>query len=221
MNIRGRLGISARQQRRLVRVMELSLVAMLAIGVRYGQTGIIVNCAIGLLVARVPGLLERDYDLPMDAGLTLWITSAVFLHAVGTIVVPGVVEQNLYRTTWWWDHVTHALSASVVAGAGYSVARAIDVHDDEVWLPSEFMFVFILLLTFAFGVLWEVIEFTLGVAAERFGAAAVLTQYGLVDTIADLASDAVGATIVAIWGTTRLSGVVAAIADRLDSESSS
>lgn len=198
--------------------MELSLVVMLAIGVRYGQTGIIVNCGIGLLVARVPGLLERDYDLPMDAGLTLWITSAVFLHALGTIVVPGVIEANLYRTTWWWDHVTHTLSASVVAGTGYAVARGIDVHSDDVRLPSEFMFVFILLLTFAFGVFWEVIEFTLGVAVERFGAASVLTQYGLSDTIADLAFDAVGATIVAIWGTARLSGVVAGLVVRLEGE---
>jgi hypothetical protein len=34
-------------------------------------------------------VLERDYGVPLDAGLTLWITAAVFLHAFGRIGIRG------------------------------------------------------------------------------------------------------------------------------------
>jgi hypothetical protein len=29
--------------------------------------------------------LERDYAIPMDPALVLWLTTAVFLHALGTL----------------------------------------------------------------------------------------------------------------------------------------
>ncbi|MFB6117822.1 hypothetical protein [Halosegnis sp.] len=215
MKLRARLGISQPRQRQLVRGMELGLVGIFLIGLWNGSTGVVVNSAVGILVTRLPGVLERDYGIPMDAGLTLWMTAAVFLHAFGTIGLPGM-EGSFYRNTWWWDHMTHALSASVVAAAGYSVARAVDVHNDRVRLPSRFMFVFILLVTLAFGVFWEVIEFTIGEAAALAGTGSVLTQYGLGDTLLDLVFDSVGAVVVAVWGTAHLSDVVGALADRLD-----
>jgi uncharacterized membrane protein YjdF len=113
--------------------------------------------------------------------------------------------------------MTHALSASVVAAAGYAVARAVDVHDDRVRLPRQFMFVFILLVTLAFGVFWEVLEFTIGEVAALVGSeGAILVQYGLGDTMLDLVFDTVGAIIVAVWGTAHLSDVVGALAERLE-----
>lgn len=215
MRLRERLGIGEAWQTRLTRAMETALVGILFVGVYEGNTGVVVNTAVALGVTRLPSLLERDYGIPMDAGLTLWITAAVFLHALGTLGLPGM-EQSFYRSTWWWDHVTHALSASVVAAAGYSVARAVDVHSGEVRLPPEFMFAFILLVTLAFGVFWEVIEFTIGEVAALFGSASVLTQYGLGDTMLDLVFDSVGAVIVAVWGTAYLTDVVGALAARLE-----
>ncbi|NIS31206.1 MAG: hypothetical protein GWN07_12815, partial [Actinobacteria bacterium] len=87
---------------------------------------------------------------------------------------------------WWWDHLTHALSSSVVAGVGYATARAFDQHSDQIHLPPRFMFVFILAFVVAFGVLWEVVEFGLGGASAMLGSGTVLTQYGLGDTMLDL-----------------------------------
>src|SRR6056297_3325326 len=110
---------SRRRQRQLSYAMELSLVGMLFIGLDRGDTGIIVNTAVALAVLQLPPILERDYGIPMDPRLTLWITSAVFLHAFGTVGLPGATR-TLYSQVWWWDHMTHALSASLVAGVGYS-----------------------------------------------------------------------------------------------------
>lgn len=194
--------------------MQMTLVGLVFIGLERRSLGIVINAGVALLVTEVPPLLERDYQIPMDAGLTLWITTAVFVHALGTVGLPGG-ELNFYRSLWWWDHLSHALSASVVAAAGYATARAIDEHSSGVNLPPAFMFVFILLITLAFGVLWEVLEFGLGLAATTFGSSGILTQYGLEDTMVDLLFDTVGAVIVAVWGTAHLVDVVGALEERL------
>jgi hypothetical protein len=160
-------------------------------------------------------MLERDYDIPMDAGLTLWITSAVFLHGLGTVGLPWS-GASFYQTVWWWDHLTHALSSSVVAAVGYATTRALDRHSEAIYLPPRFTFVFVLLFVLAFGVLWEVVEFALGGLASILGSGNVLTQYGLGDTMLDLVFDTVGAVVVATWGTAHLTGVVGAIQDRIE-----
>ena len=214
MRIRDVLGISERNQKRATRMMELSLVGMLFIGLDRLNLGIVVNATVGLAVVQLPAILERDYQIPMDPALTLWITSAVFLHALGTVGVPGS-RYSFYETLWWWDHLTHALSASVVAAAGYATVRAVDRHNDRIYLPPRFTFVFVLLITIAFGVFWEVLEFAIAQASALVGSTSVLTQYGLGDTMLDLVFDVVGAVIVATWGTVYLTDVVGALATRL------
>nr|WP_158205844.1 hypothetical protein [Halomarina oriensis] len=206
--------------------MEVGLAVMLVVGFWLGNTGIVVNCGIALLVAQLPPILQRDYGLPMDLGLTLWITTAVFLHALGTVPLPaslvdmvgtapdGAAYGTLYSSGGWWDHLTHGLSASVVAGVGYATARALDEYATGVHFPPRFMFVYIVLFVLAFGVLWEVIEFVIGEAAALFGSGSVLTQYGLEDTMYDLVFDTVGAVVVGIWGTAHLNDVADAIGRR-------
>ena len=216
MRLRDRLGVSEGTQRALTGLMEVLLVGMFFVGLERGNTGILVNTGVAIAVTQLVPVLERDFDIQMDPALVLWITSAVFLHALGTVGIPGTGLTSFYRQVGWWDHVTHALSASVVAAAGYATARAYDLHDEEIHLPPRFMFVFILIVTLAFGVFWEVIEFTLAETAVALGSGSVLTHYGLEDTLLDLVFDSIGAVVVATWGTAHLSGVVAGIRGRLE-----
>ncbi len=218
MRLRDRLGFTERRQRQAAYVMQLSMVGMIFAGLERGSTTVVVNALVGLLVTQIPPILERDYGIPMDAGLTLWITAAVFFHAFGVLGLPGS-EQNFYNSIGWWDHFTHALSSSVVAAAGYSTARALDEHSDNIYLPPKFMFVYILLFVLAFGVLWEVIEFTLGEIARITGNKTLLAQHGLEDSMLDLVFDTVGALLVAIWGTAHLNNVSDYIAARLGARS--
>ncbi|GGN89989.1 MULTISPECIES: hypothetical protein [Haloarcula] len=215
MRIRDYLGITPRRQRQASRVMTLAMVGILAIGIERGSTGVIVNTGVGLLVTQLPPLLERDFGIALDPALTLWITTAVFLHAVGVLGLPWS-ETNFYAGIWWWDHVTHALSSSLVAAVGYTTVRALDRHSDEIHLPPRFVFVFILLFVLAFGVVWEVIEFTITLVAEATGNATILTQYGLEDTMLDLVFDTIGAVVVAIWGTAHLTDVVGYVEEWLE-----
>ena len=215
MRVRDRLGLSERRQLQLTRAMQVALVAFVGLGLERGNFGIVVNATIGLVVTQLPAVLERDYHIPMDPALTLWITIAVFFHALGTAGLPGA-SANFYRSIWWWDHLTHTLSSSIVAAAGYATARAIELHSDAVSLPGRFMFVFILMFVLAFGVFWEVIEFSVSGIASLSGTGSVLTQYGLSDTMLDLLFDTLGGVVVAVWGTAHLTDVVGALAARFD-----
>lgn len=184
-----------------VRTMQVGLVAIATAGVVLGEPSVAVNALGGLLVTFVPAYLSRDLRLPMAADLTLWVTGAAFLHAVGALGVPGA-PGNLYSGLWWWDHVTHATSASVVAVAGYGVVRALDDHDAVV-LPGPIAFGVTLAIVLAVGVYWEILEYAAG-HLSVFGESA-LTQYGADDTAADLAFDALGGLVVAAWSVRRLS----------------
>jgi len=218
MRLRDRVGISERTQVRLTRLMELALVGLLFVGVYELNPGIVVNCAVGLLVVQLPAIVERDYDVPMDAALTLWITAAAFLHALGTVGLPGM-ESSFYRTLPLWDDVTHALSSSVVAAAAYATVRAFDEHSEAVSLPRKVTFAYVLAFTMAFGVAWEVLEYALTLATGLFGVDAVLTQYSVADTLGDLVWNTVGGLLVALWGHVYLTDVVGALRTRLGTES--
>ncbi|AWB27492.1 hypothetical protein [Halococcoides cellulosivorans] len=192
------LRLSADQQRRLTWLMQVVMVGLLFVGLERGSVAIVVNVAIGLAVIQIPSVLERDPSVAMDPRLTLWITTAVFLHSVGAVGLPG--GSGLYKSVPYWDSITHTLSSSIVAAVGYATTRAIDEHTDRVRLPDRFVFVFVLLFVMAFGVAWEVMEFTTSRAATALGGAPVLTQYGIDDTMTDLLFNTAGALIVAALG---------------------
>jgi hypothetical protein len=215
MKLREIIGISDDQQRLATSAMQYALFGMITVGFYEGSMGVMVNAAVAFVVTYIPAILERDYEIPMDPALVLWITTAVFLHAFGTLGLPGDVLSP-YRSIWWWDHLTHTLSASIVAAVGYTAVRAVDDHTDAVEFPSEFVFVFVLLFTVAFGVFWEVIEFALGQFATMTGTQGVLTQYGLEDTMKDLLFDTLGGVVVGLWGTAYLSDVTGAVSAKLD-----
>jgi uncharacterized membrane protein YjdF len=86
-------------------------------------------------------------------------------------------------------------------------------------MPPRFLFVFMLMFVLGFGVVWELIEFYISVGASLVGSATVLTQYGLEDTVLDLFYNSLGGLLVAIFGATRLSGVSADLAERLEARS--
>lgn len=172
------------------------------------QLPFLVNAGVALAITFVPALLERDYDIPIEPGLALWITSAVFLHVLGSAGLYGLIPP--------WDTLTHTFSATVVAAAGYATLRAIHLHTPSIHLPPWATFVCTLVFVLAMGVGWELLEFAVDRSALILGLDPVLAQHGIDDTIGDLIFDAVGAVIVATWGTVYLVAVSEHLALQLE-----
>lgn len=198
---------SARNQRRISRALQLLLAGLVGYGLVARQPKAIVNGSVALLVTFLPAFLKRRYDLPIDPWLGLWIATAVFLHTLGSA--------GLYGRIRWWDHLTHATSASLVAGVGYTAVRAVDLHTDEIHLPSRFAFVYIVLVVLAFGVVWELFEFGLDALAAATGLTMPLAQHGLDDTVRDLLFNSLGALVVGAFGQVHLTGVAETVRTRL------
>lgn len=207
MTLRSRLSLSTRQQQFFARAMQLTLFGLMFIAVDRWEPSLMVTVGVGLSATFLPAILERDFQIPMNPGLTLWITTAAFLHTIGVVGIPGA-DASLYASIPFYDKITHALSSSVVAGVGYATVRAFDEHTEGIELPSRFMFVFILVFVMAFGVTWEILEFSIDVVGNAIGSGTVgFTQHGLEDTLLDLVFNTVGGVIVAIWGTAHLTDV--------------
>jgi len=187
--------------------MQFVLAGIVVYGVVEGEPKAISNGSMGLLITFVPALLERKYDFPLDPWLGLWITLAVSLHTMGSA--------GLYQQLDWWDHITHAMSTSLIAAIGYTFARAVDLHSDDIQIPKQFAFVFILLVVMSFGVIWELFEFGLDIVADTTGVSMPLAQHGLDDTVRDMMFNTLGAIVVATFGQAHLSGVAESVTERL------
>ncbi|GAB3667866.1 hypothetical protein [Halopiger thermotolerans] len=210
--LRDRLDVTDEIVRRLARVMQVALAGILLYGLVTRDLPTIANAAIALAITFLPAVLERDAKLPLEPGLVFWLTAAVFLHALGSAGFYGLIGQ--------WDSLTHTMSASIVAAAGYAVVRAIDLHSDEVYFPPAMLFAFILVFVLAFGVVWELFEFGIDWSARVLGIQAVVSQHGLSDTIVDLVYDVVGAVVAAVWGSFYLTDLTHRIAGRFERENS-
>ncbi|NEU57889.1 hypothetical protein [Halorussus sp. MSC15.2] len=191
--------LSDARERLAVHLLQAGLVAIAAYGLLSGEMGVAVNAVVALAVTFVPALLRRDACVSMDVSYVLWLAVAVFLHAVGML--------GPYQNVPWYDAVTHALSASIVAGAGYATVETIHRNSERTTLPEELQFVFVFIFVMAFGVLWEIIEFGAELLAGFVGAK-VLVQYGLDDIVNDLVFNQVGALVVAGWDASRPEEVV-------------
>ncbi|MFC7156521.1 hypothetical protein ACFQPA_13810 [Halomarina halobia] len=203
--VREYVGVS---ERTVTRAFQVAIVSVLLAGVATRHVGVVVNAAVALAITFLPAVLERDFSLPLDPGVTLWITVALSLHAVGML--------GIYTRVWWWDHLTHTLSATVVAAVGYATARVLDEYSDAVHFTRPFLFVYILLFTVALGVFWEVLEFLAREVGTLTGHDPVLYQYGVEDTVVDLVFDTVGAIVVALFGSRPVSSLVETFSHRIE-----
>ena len=203
---RDRFDLPEGHLRRLSWAMQFALGGLLVYGLVVRDVATITNAGIALAVTFLPGVLERNYRLPIEPELVIWLTAAAFLHTLGSAGLYDLLNQ--------WDSLTHALSASLVAATGYTVVRTVDLHSEEVYLPSKLMFAFILLFVLAVGVVWELAEFAIDLVSRRFEIDAALAQHGVNDTVGDLLFNLTGAVVAAALGATYLTDVSRRIADR-------
>lgn len=190
------------------RLMQFGLVALLAYYLLLLDVGIVVNVVIALAIALVPDALRAWRGYQPNPVLTALLALSPFLHAIGML--------GYYRSVPVFDQIAHAVTALLLAGAGYVVVQVADDQYEGVEIPREFRMLFVLLFVTAIGVLWEVFEFGTGLLAVALGGEPLLEQYGASDVVLDLLFDGVGALLVALWGTSYFDGVRSRVERHVD-----
>ena len=121
--------------------------------------------------------------------LPLWVAVAGLLHSYGML--------GPYDEISWWDHLTHTLSAALVAAllyAGVIVAFEYALGS----AGNSLIWAIIVLFTLLSGVFWELIELLTRDLGREFDHPPVLEHYGRRDTILDLFFDVGGAVLVLV-----------------------
>lgn len=170
------------------RGMQAGMAAVVVAGFATGNLTWVPAAAVSLAVSGIPSLLRRDLHLVLPVELNLWIVLALFLHVIGGV-------SGFYDNLPGWDHLTHAMSSSLIAALGFVAVVALDKYVDSIYLPTPFLAFFIVMFTMAMGVSWELMEY---VVDEVSGSN---MQYSLSDTMMDLLFDAFAGFIVAAYGT--------------------
>lgn len=154
----------------------------------------VVNAVGSLVVALLPILaaffggifVGQPVSIPPE--LTLWIAAAGCLHSIGML--------GPYDWIWWWDHLTHTVSAALVAALVYAALVVMDPTLPLVGWIIDGIAVLTVLLTFAIGIFWELIELVARSVGRQYGIDPILVNYGRRDTILDLVFDVVGALVI-------------------------
>jgi len=169
------------------RAMQAAIFGVALAGIVTGNFTWLPGAVLSLFVSFVPAIIRRDLGIVLPIELNFWIVLALFLHVVGGF-------SGFYDHVTGWDHITHAMSASLIAALGFVAVVTIDKYTRSIVLPRTFLAFFIVMFTVAFGVIWEFMEF----ASDQISGTHL--QYSLDDTMVDLMFDSFGGFVIAVVG---------------------
>ncbi|WP_245902787.1 hypothetical protein [Salinigranum rubrum] len=164
------------------RVIRAGIVAVLVVGVRRRDPGAVVNAVLALAGSYLPNAIERRYPVRFHPWQRVYTETAMLTHAVGML--------GPYDDVWWWDHLTHVHTATLLGGVSHAVARRAG-YDPRPHVVAGVV---------GGGALWEVVEYVTHGLSRRVGFDPVLVSYGRVDTALDLVFDLLGALVVVALG---------------------
>jgi hypothetical protein len=164
------------------RGIRYALIAVLIVGFRQRNVGAVVNAVVATAATYLPGVVEAHYDVEFLPWQRAYTATAMLTHAVGML--------GPYEEIDWWDHLTHTHSATLLGGLVHVTARRRDRDPRPCVLAA----------VVCFGVLWELMEYTIRVAANRLSLEPVLITYGEKDTLLDLCFDFFGGLLVLAFG---------------------
>ena len=164
------------------RAIRWGIVTVFGEGFRRRNPGAVVNAVFSLAATFLPDAVETLWNVEFRPWQRVYAGVAMLAHAVGML--------GPYDETWWWDHVTHTLSATLLGGVVHAVSRRRD-RDPR---PR------VLGVVAVAGVAWELAEYVIHAVSRRLGIEPILVTYSKRDTILDLVFDAVGALVVLALG---------------------
>ena len=168
--------------RSVERAIRQAISAVFLLGFRWRNPGAIVNAVLAFGGTYVPDIVERAFDVEFHPWQRAYVGAAMFTHAWGML--------GPYDDVWWWDHLTHTLSASVLGGFVFVSARRRGLDPRPRVLAT----------VVGLGLLWELLEYAIHATADRLGLEPILVFYDRADTYGDLAFNVVGAVLVLVLG---------------------
>jgi len=184
--------MKSKRRERKVRFVIISFIRVLLIVAFFGALQnnrilVLVLSIFGFLLTFLPKILEKylgiSHSTAFDIMTLFFIYGILFLSEV----------RGVFGEFWWWDILLNLVSASALGFIGLSIMYAL-YKGGKVSASPFFIAFFAFTFALAFGVLWEVFEFSLDSA---FG---FTFQKSAVDTMQDLIVNAIGALIVTSFG---------------------
>ncbi|ELZ98130.1 hypothetical protein C440_02743 [Haloferax mucosum ATCC BAA-1512] len=172
------------------RGIRYAIVAVFLAGLRSRKPAAMVNAVFALVGTFVPDVFERLTGVTFHPWQRVYVEVAMLTHAVGML--------GPYDDVWWWDHLTHTHSATILSGFVHVLARRRGRD------PSQRVIAVIV----CGGILWELAEYAIHRGADTLGIDPVLVSYGRVDTALDLVFNLVGAALVILFGDRALENLV-------------
>ena len=176
--------------REAVRVSRYAIVSVFFEGFRRRNPGAVVNAVVSLLATYLPAVVEWRYGVEFRPWQRLYLNAGVLTHAVGML--------GPYDDVWWWDHLTHTSSSTLLGG--FILVRARQRGRDP--RPR------VLAGVIGVGALWELMEYTIHGVSRRVGLEPLLVSYGAEDTLLDLSFDLLGAILVLVFGDRLFSNLI-------------
>ncbi|QSW97665.1 hypothetical protein [Haloterrigena alkaliphila] len=159
-----------------------ALLTVFLVGLRRRDPGAVVNAAVAAIGTYLPEFVERAYGVELRPWQRAYVNTAMVTHAIGML--------GPYDDVWWWDHLTHAHSSSILGGIVYAASRRRGRD------PGPRVVAVVVCL----GLLWEIAEYAIHAAANRLGLEPILVTYGPKDTLLDIVFNLVGALLVLAFG---------------------
>jgi len=173
-------------------VVVAALGGTLSWGFHRHDVAVIVNAAISLAVIAVPVGLDLLAPYWVGVRLSIPLQLPLLIGVAGLLHMLGMV--GWYDTIWWWDHVTHTVSAALIATIVYAWLLVVGL-DSPTTVPVDPKLATVGLTLLA-GVVWELVEWALRLLSRRLGIERLVKHYGRYDTPLDILFDVVGAVLV-------------------------
>ena len=164
------------------RLVKGATLAVLVEGVRQRNSNAIANAVLMFPATYLPSITKHLYDVTFRPWQRVYMEITMLAHAVGFL--------GPYDDTWWWDHLTHVLSATLLGGFIHVAAHRRGRDPKRAVLAS----------IVGGGILWEGMEYTVHRLSDRLGVESMLVYYGPRDTLKDLIFNLLGALLVLMFG---------------------
>lgn len=176
---------------------QLGILGILVEAIRRHDMAAAVNAVVSFIVATLPAAIAflsptvLGRSVTFGPELPLWLAMAGLFHSYGML--------GPYDSIWWWDYLTHTISAALVAALIYGALVVVVGRPGPFESLSGLVPALTVGFTLAAGIFWELIELVARAVGDYLDIEPVLVHYGRRDTALDLVFDLVGALVVVLF----------------------